>query len=183
MSNKLRIFEEDSISNEIIDSRIINIDDVEIQTIKVYEQGPKGDKGDKGEPGFSGAGEPFYAIVTGEIYATTASIAINAFVSSSILPWSSSFDLGSITNPWKNIYVSNSLFVGNSKITTSSFGFENYNIQRISSTQEIFKIRSGSVSASFNNDGIFIVSEFNNLPNSYIGGLIISGGNLFVGLN
>ena len=47
----------------------------------------------------------------------------------------------------------------------------------------IFGIKgSPANTASFNNDGIFIISEFNQQPNVVRGGLIISGSEFLVGI-
>lgn len=115
--------------------------------VSVSSPGPSGPKGDTGATGLSGAGEPFYAIVTGSLYATSASIAIFAGISSSLVPYTSSmvpgFDLGTLTSPWRSLYVSTQsihfvsggsvlasvgavsgfVAIGESRIGTSSFGF------------------------------------------------------------
>lgn len=183
MSNKIKIFEESiSITDNSRANSIEIFNDSNTGFIKIFDIGPKGDKGDRGPAGFSGAGEPFYSIVTGELYATTASIAINAFISSSIIPYTGSFDLGSNTNPWKNIFVSNSVFIGDVHITTSSFGFDNYIIKSIATDQQEFIVKSGSVSMSFNNSGIFTIPDFQILPNAARCGMVVSGSDLFVGI-
>lgn len=177
--------------------------------VTIYEpgiQGAKGDKGDRGETGYSGAGEPFFVITSGSLYATTGSLAIFANFSSSLLPYTSSFgttfDLGSQSSPWRNVYVSESIFIvknnihlvsirgsentieiGDSRITTSSFGFDSIkNLTKIASDQQTFLVRSASVSTSFNSNGVFVLPDFNFLPPIVVGGLIKSGSNLFFGM-
>lgn len=179
----------------------------ETQVITLFEPGPrgaKGDKGDRGETGFSGAGEPFFVITSGSLYATTASLAIFAGFSSSLSPYTSNtpFDLGSTNNSWRNVYVSESIFIvkngvnlvsirgsentveiGQSRITTSSFGFSNSTvINRLANNQQTFLIQSASISTSFNSDGVFVLPDFQYLPTLAIGGLIKSGSNLFFGI-
>lgn len=172
----------------------------ENNVLTIYEPGPKGDKGEQGPAGFSGAGEPFFVVRSGSLYASTASIAlIGAFVSSSILPWSSSFDLGSTSYPWKTVYVTESIFiirngqtfvtidkdkvqVSASLITTSSFGFETPVIQRITQNQQTFLIQSASVSSSINQEGVFSVGDFNYLPTPVPGAIIKSGSEFYFGI-
>lgn len=199
-NDKVYIFDEENIRINVYeegqtDLTIVN-DSPVIEIVKIYEPGPQGPKGldgtaqipnlvvtSSGQINFySIQNAPFYPIVSGSLFGTTSSFAFFGTISSSLLPWSSSFDLGSLENPWKNAYISNSLFVGNSLITTSSFGFDSYIIQRITNNQQIFKIASGSVSASFNENGIFIIPEFTKVPISYKGGLIISGSDFLVGI-
>jgi len=69
------------------------------ETVVIYEPGPRGSVGPQGPQGFSGAGEPFFVIQSGSLYATTASIAFGAYISSSLLPWSGGFDIGSLQYP------------------------------------------------------------------------------------
>jgi hypothetical protein len=77
----------------------------------------------------------------------------------------------------------NTLTIGTSQITTSSFGFDNLkNINRISTTQQTFLFTSQSVSSSFNKTGIFVLPDFQTLPESVPGGLIKNGNNLFFGI-
>ena len=199
-NEKVYIYNEDNIRINVYEEaqselQLIN-DNPSIEIVRIYEPGPQGGRGldgtaqipnlvvtSSGQINFySIENAPFYPIVSGSLFGTTSSFAFFGTFSSSLIPWSSSFDLGSLDNPWKNAYISNSIFVGNSLLTTSSFGFEDYIIKRISATQQILKVSSGSVSASFNDEGIFIVSEFSKLPNSYKGGLIVSGSDFLVGI-
>ena len=178
MSDKVIIFEqyepEVQVKTSSDNALLVFCDDA---VITVLEPGPMGQKGDRGETGFSGAGEPFYVITSGSMYATSASLAINAFVSSSILPWSSSFNLGSSDYLWKNIYVSESFYIIKSGIQKVKIGNDEFQINDIP-----IKFISSSVSSSFIN-GIFIISEFNNmLPNPISGGLIKSGSNFYFGI-
>lgn len=206
-TNKVYVYEEsfpeiEVVSGEDKSVRIFGEDTV----LKIFEPGPQGPQGIQGPPGFSGAGEPFYVITSGSLYATTASLANLASFSSSLLPWTSSlsftsFDLGSTNQPWRNVYVSESIFiiksgsllvqlrgsentleVGQSKISTSSFGFDNYILKRISSNQQTFLIQSASVSNSINEQGIFAVGDFNYLPTPIPGGIIKSGSNFYLGI-
>ena len=179
----------------------------ESKIITIYEPGPrgtKGERGERGETGFSGAGEPFFVITSGSLFATTASLAIFAGFSSSLSPYAPNtpFDLGSTNNSWRNVYFSESIFIvkngvnlvsirgsentvelGQSRITTSSVGFSNSTvINRLSNNQQTFLIQSASVSTSFNSDGVFVLPDFQYLPTLAIGGLIKSGSNLFFGI-
>ena len=179
----------------------------EVKVITIYEPGPrgtKGEQGERGETGFSGAGEPFFVITSGSLYATTASLAIFAGFSSSISPYAPNtpFDLGSTNNSWRNVYFSESIFIvkngvnlvsirgsentveiGQSRITTGSFGFSNSTvINRLANDQQTFLIQSASVSTSVNSDGVFVLPDFQYLPTLAIGGLIKSGSNLFFGI-
>ena len=199
-NDKVYIFDEENIKINVYeesrtDVHLIN-DNPSIEIVRIYEPGPQGGRGldgtaqipnlvvtSSGQINFySIENAPFYPIVSGSLFGSTSSFAFFGTFSSSLLPWSSSFDLGSNTNPWQNAYISNSIFVGNSKITTASFGFDDFIIKRISATQQTMILKSGSVSASFNTDGIFIIPSFDSLPNSCRGGLVISGSNFFVGI-
>lgn len=198
-NDKLYIFDEQNIKVQVFetqDTQVTSISDDAPVLIKIYEQGPQGGRGldgtaqipnlvvtSSGQINFySIQNAPFYPIVSGSLFGTTSSFAFFGTFSSSLLPWSSSFDLGSLGSPWKNAYISNSLFVGQSKITTSSFGFDDYIIKRMATDQQLFKVQSGSMSASFSSDGIFIISDFNYTPNVVRGGLIISGSEFLVGI-
>ena len=203
----LTIFEDDIIVERIVDSSGIDIvDDGANRIIEIYTEGPRGQRGIRGETGYSGAGEPFYVVTSGSLYATTASLAILSSFSSSLIPSTGSYydtthDLGSINQSWRRVYVSESIFIvksgsvlvelrgsentleiGQSKITTSSFGFDLPMFRRVSSTQQTMTVLSGSVSASFNLNGIFVVSEFNSLPSPVSGGIIKSGSAFFFGI-
>lgn len=199
-NEKVYIFNEDNVRINVYEEaqselQLIN-DNPSIEIVRIYEQGPQGGRGADGTAQipnlvvtssqqinfYSIQNAPFYPIVSGSLFGSTSSFAFFGTFSSSLLPWSSSFDLGSLVNPWKNIYVSNSIFIGDSKITTSSFGFDDYIIKRISSNQQIMKVTSGSVSASFNNDGILTIPDFNQLPIVARGGLIVSGTEFLVGI-
>ena len=198
--DSISIVEDNILLDRTSDINVIEIYNDQNGIVNIYDPGPKGDKGDQGAPGFSGAGEPFFVIRSGSLYASTASIAlINAFVSSSLLPWSGSFDLGSNSYPWKTVYVTESIFiirngqtfvtidsdhiqVSASKITTSSFGFEIPIIQRIKSDQQTFLIQSASISSSINNDGVFSIGDFNYLPIPIPGGIIKFGSDFYFGI-
>lgn len=64
------------IGNDIINGKVQIIEDRNIQVVTVIEKGPKGDKGDTGDVGESGAGKPFYQVISGELFETTSSISI-----------------------------------------------------------------------------------------------------------
>lgn len=210
VQSKIYIFEEcepDVVLRSSTDSHI-NIFGDEETVVKIFEPGLPGPRGIQGERGYSGAGEPFYIITSASLYATTASLAIFGSYSSSIIPWTASigatsFDLGSIVAPWRNIYASqsinisgpsgllvslygsaNAINIGQSQITTSSYGFNTGTtiIRSITNNQQTYTFTSASVSSSFNQDGIFILPEFNTLPIWYSGGLIKSGSELFFGV-
>lgn len=180
----------------------------ENNVITIFEQGPKGDKGEQGPPGFSGAGEPFYVITSVSLYASTASLAILASISSSLFPWTSSlsatdFDLGSQNHTWRRLYVSESIYfiksgsilaqiqsnpgniqIGNTVISTSSIGFVGSPvINYLGSEQQEFKIMSGSITGSMvNRDGVFSVGDFLTLPPVVPGGIAKSGSNFYFGI-
>ena len=198
--DKVYIYDEDNIRINVYEEspseiHLIN-EDPSFEIIRIYEPGPQGPRGLDGTAQipnlvvtsseqinyYSVQNAPFYPIVSGSLFGSTSSFAFFGTFSSSLLPWSSSFDLGSLQNPWKNVYVSNSLFVGNSKITTSSFGFDDFVIKRLATDQTTLILKSGSISASFSESGIFIIPDFNYLPNITRGGLIVSGSDLLVGI-
>lgn len=208
MANKIRIFEESiSLTDNSQTNTIEIFNDSNCGPVKIFDPGPKGDKGDRGETGFSGAGEPFFVIVSGSLYGTTGSLAILADFSSSLIPYTGSNSmtthaLGSLTRPWRNVYLSESIFIvkngvdlvsirgssntvsiGQSQISTSSFGFDDIKIiNRITNNQQTFQFISSSVSSSFNEEGVFTIPDFSFLPTPYEGGLIKSGSNLFFGI-
>lgn len=203
----LTIFENDIIVQRVVDSSGIDIfDDGANRVIEIITEGPRGPIGPQGPAGFSGAGEPFYVVTSGSLYATTASLAILSSFSSSILPLTGStghtpFTLGSIFQPWKSVYTSESIFIvksgsvlvelkgsqntleiGQSKISTSSFGFDTSIISRISNNQQTFTITSASVSTSIDTSGRFVLPSFEYLPSPVLGGLFVSGSDLYIGL-
>lgn len=172
------------------------------ELVVIYEPGPRGSVGPQGPQGFSGAGEPFFVIQSGSLYATTASIAFGAYISSSMVPWSGGFNIGSLEYPWNKLYLSSSLTfakngitdveinpgphyidIGNTRITTSSIGFGiDPVIMRIADTYWKFNIRSGSTSASFNDSGVFAIGDYQYLPPPAEGGLIKFGNDFYIGI-
>jgi len=207
-SKKVYVYEEQFPEIEVVNGpdkslRIYGEDSV----VRIYEPGPQGPTGPQGPQGYSGAGEPFYVITSGSLYATTASLSIFGSFSSSLLPYTASnglstFDLGSLLQPWRKLFVSesigfvksgslfveikssqqNQIEIGNSTISTSSFGFDNYVIKRINNTQQTFLIQSASISHSINEDGVFAVGDFTHTPNSVPGGIIKSGSDFYFGI-
>lgn len=206
-ANKVYVYEESFPEIEVVNGpdkslRIYGEDSV----VRIYEPGAQGPIGPQGPAGFSGAGEPFYVITSGSLFGTTASLANFASFSSSILPWTSSFnfttfDLGSLQQSWRNVYVSESIFivksgsilvqlrgsentleVGQSKVSTSSFGFETIVIKRITNNQQTFNIQSASISHSINEEGVFAVGDFDYLPTPIPGGIIKSGSDFYFGI-
>lgn len=201
----ITIFEEDVQVERVVDSYGIDIvDDGANKIIEIIAEGPRGPVGPQGPAGFSGAGEPFYVITSGSLYATTASLANFAYFSSSLNPTTvgglTTFDLGGISNPWRRLYVSESIFIvkqgvglveirgsentveiGHSKVSTGSFGFENAIISRTATNQQTFQIASASVSMSFGDTGVFSVPAFGSLPSPVDGGLIMVGSDLYFG--
>lgn len=177
-------------------------------SLTIFEKGPKGDRGNPGPIGLSGAGEPFYIVTSGSLYASTASLAIFASFSSSLLPWTSSlsvtdYDIGSVGNPWRRLYTSESIYfissgsiltriqanpgniqIGNTIVSTSSLGFIGSPvINYLGSEQQEFKITSGSLTGSMvNRDGLFIVGDFANLPTFVPGAIAKSGSNFYLGV-
>ena len=135
------------------------------------------------------------------MYATTASLSIFGKFSSSIEPWGDTFDLGALQYPWRRVYVSESIFIvksgsvlvelrgsentleiGHSRITTSSFGFDRDIFNRVSSDQQTLSVISSSVSMSFDKFGVFSVSDVPVLPSVVVGGIIKSGSDFFAGI-
>lgn len=211
VQSKIYVFEECEPNVEVrsLADADIKIYGDEETVVKIFEPGLQGPRGLRGETGYSGAGEPFYIITSASLYATTASLALFGSFSSSLLPWTSSsgtstFDLGSIYAPWRRIYASesinisgpsgqlisiygsaNAINVGQSQITTSSFGFNTGAttiIKSITNNQQTYIFTSASVSSSFNENGVFILPDFDTLPTAYNGGLIKSGSELFFGI-
>lgn len=208
LTNKVYVYEEQFPEIQVVSGpdkalRIYGEDSV----VRIYEPGAQGPVGPQGPAGFSGAGEPFYVITSGSLYASTASLAVFASFSSSLLPYTAStglstFDLGSLLQPWRKLFVSesigfvssgslyieikssqeNQIEVGQSVITTSSFGFDNYIVKRIQSNQQTFLIQSASVSHSINEDGVFAVGDFTHTPTSVPGGIIKSGSDFYFGI-
>lgn len=206
-TTKVYVYEESFPEIEVVNGpdkslRIYGEDSV----VRIYEPGAQGPIGPQGTQGYSGAGEPFYIITSGSLYATTASLSIFGSFSSSLVPWTSSFnfttfDLGSLSQSWRNVYVSESIFIvksgsvlvqlrgsqntleiGSSKISTSSFGFENPILRRIGSNQQTFNIQSASISHSINEEGVFAVGDFNNFPTPVPGAIIKSGSDFYLGI-
>ncbi len=200
MNDKLYIFDQDNVRINVYEELHTDVHSINdapsVEIVKIYEQGPQGPKGDDGTAYIPDLvvtssqqinfyliqNAPFYPIISGSLFGTTSSFAFFGVFSSSLLPWSSSFDLGSSANPWKSVFASDSIFIVNSKITTSSYGFEEPVIQRISHNQQIFNIRSGSVSASFTQDGVLSIPDFQVVPSVVRGGLFLSGSDFFVGI-
>lgn len=140
----------------------VTVNESSVQVITVAG-GLRGPTGPQGPVGLSGAGEPFYALITGSLYATSASLSIFGYISSSILPYSSSgggitsFSLGSVERPWHSLYVGTSsihfvhnqeilasigaiddyVAIGDSRIGTASFGFTSTIITKRSSFADI----------------------------------------------
>lgn len=203
----LYIFDEDIEVRQEGSNSTLSVFSEDSNVLTIYEKGPKGDRGDQGPAGFSGAGEPFYVITSGSLYATTASLAILANISSSLLPWTSSlsrtdYDLGSQNHTWRRLYVSESIYfihsgsiyaqiqsspgniqIGNTIVATSSVGFVGSPvIAYLNSGQQEFKITSGSLTGSMvNRQGVFIVGDFTNLPDSVPGAIAKSGSNFYLG--
>jgi hypothetical protein len=173
---------------------VIN-DNPSVEIIKIFETGPQGPRGLDGQAQIPNLvvtssqqidyyfiqNAPFYPVISGSLFASTASFAFNGYLSSSLVPWEGEFNVGSATRPWKNIYATGSIYIGNFHISTSSILVSQQVLFNENNGNQQFYMRSGSVSSSFDN-GMFIVSDFNSLPISIRGGLIISGSDLFVGI-
>lgn len=158
-------------TSEISHLSVVNEGD---NVIYIYDQGKRGQTGPQGPPGYSGAGEPFFVITSGSLYATTASIAILASISSSLIPLTGSgyFNIGASNSPWNNVYLTGSIYINSIPV-----------IQYMSADQQKFLITSASITASaINERGVFITSNFNFLPPPVTGGIIKSGSDFFVGI-
>lgn len=132
--------------------------------VQVSTYGPSGPKGDTGQTGLSGAGEPFYAIISGSLYATTASLAIIGSISSSLIPSAANgFDLGSVTAPWRSLYLGTSSlhFVANNQILSTITVEPGYVV--------IGDVRIGSESFGFGQD--IITMRGNYVDMQYTGSL------------
>lgn len=169
------------------------------------------DKGNQGSPGPRGAsaGGLFYQVSDTPItYATTSSIKLYD-ISSSIVPFTSSiytttFNLGSETRPWKKVYTTNDgiFFVNaNTGAYTTLYGGDGYigvgqsRLSRrgaeitgsvrlqSSASADILGMYSGSaLKLKINKDGIMVFSSIHPLPASVVGGLAFSGSNFYFGL-
>lgn len=118
----------------------------EVVSFTIFQQGPPGRTGDTGAAG--DIAPPFYLVDGTTDYATTSSIAFNGLISSSLVPSGSEngmpfHSLGSLTNPWKDLYVATSsikfiqsgeiiselkglpdtIYIGDTYFTTQSIGF------------------------------------------------------------
>lgn len=228
MPEQLNIYPPETINvsyTEPTSIRIINDDNYSI--IRVIDAGPTGRPGDRGSDGSGISTEPFVAIITGSLYYTTASISFQSTISSSLIPYTgsngiTSFGLGSISNPWLNMFIStassvnfvdageilatlsggrNKISIGNTFLSTSSFGFDATPIIiRNSSTDarlyltgsmevigdgstSIIRIRSGSFeSATIDSEGVLRLGQFEYMPAPRVGGLIFSGSNFYIAL-
>ncbi len=160
MSNRIYIEADEGqlILSTPTDNNMIVITEQSIpQIVEVSSPGIQGPRG----PAGSGISEPFAPVISGRLYDSTASISVNASISSSWIPQTGSngllttFSLGSILAPWKSLFVASQssiifsdgqtnlvsmsaglgyIQVGTSKITTSSFGFSTYEIIKNMST-------------------------------------------------
>tara|TARA_R110000822_G_scaffold25937_5_gene78466 strand:+ start:8067 stop:8762 length:696 start_codon:yes stop_codon:yes gene_type:complete len=186
--------------------------------------GRNGDDGAKGDKGDVGDSPPFFLISGTTNWATTSSIAFLSTISSSLLPAThisntSNYNLGSTTNPWKSLYVgtgsihfvdstgiistvsatNNSIYIGSSLISTSSYGFTNNpiiidrsigvdivntgSLELQTSNRDVLVIRSGSiVTHKIDNKGRLIFNNFNELPSSISGAIAHSGSSFYFGI-
>lgn len=170
MSSKhIKIYDDDLLEYSIQTGTPKSIKSFEsTQVIKLFEPGIPGPKGDRGE---SGLGEPFY-LISSNLYGTTSSLALQGFLSSSLVPYTNnSFNIGSEISQWNTLFLSGSLKLGQTEI-----------LSNISNDQQIFLIQSASVSASFTSNGVFHVSEFSYLPTVIPGGIIKSGSDFYFGV-
>jgi hypothetical protein len=190
-SKTLVVFEEDIQLQKVVTQESVSVyDEKSSNVVTIYAPGPKGDKGEQGPPGYSGAGEPFFVITQGSMYATTASIAIKAFISSSVLPYEDGwFSLGDYNKRWDSLYLSESLFIitDNGSSATITGTYIKYNntkvLQAVNESQQVFLISSGSHTGSaVNNDGVFIIGNFGYTPPPVIGGLLKSGSDFYIGV-
>lgn len=194
----------------------------EVASFTIIQQGPPGRTGDTGIAGPTGSSPPFYIIDGTTKYATTSSIAFLAPISSSLIPSGTTpvHSLGSLTNPWKDLFVATSsikfvsnntiiselrgikdtIYIGNSYITTSSMGFQGDPIIIRNSGNDVSVkvtgsietrindrpgsvIRSGSVDVfKIDEKGRMILYNFVSDPGYIPGGLILSGSNLYIGV-
>lgn len=177
MTRKIITYDEDEriLSRDTSYDKVISVFDNQ-NVIKLYEPGVPGVKGEKGNS------EPFY-LISPNHYGVSASISFFGQISSSFIPdITNTFDLGSTNFGWRGIYANTEIKVQNTLINSGGFGFENLIIERITNNHQTFLIKSGSVSASFNPNGIFLISNFENLPIPNLGGLITSGSEFYIGL-
>lgn len=169
MSNKIYIYEEKSVTDVVVtrnNDSTVSICEPESKILRIYERGPKGDRGERGPSG--NESNPFY-VIDSTHFATSASLSFYSYISSSIIP-EGNFNLGSTDNNWYNIFISKSIFINNNKI-----------IESLSNTQQTLKLTSGSVSSSFNENGIFLIPEHNTLPLLAPGGIIKFNNDFYLG--
>jgi hypothetical protein len=213
---QVHIFDEDPLNVTQTTPQTIEVHDHAETRVVVIEvpgmRGAKGEQGDQGPPGFSGAGEPFFVITSGSMYASTASIALLSTVSSSLIPNTGSalftgFTLGTPTSPWKSVYLTESVVwssasvelvslragpnyvrVGTTVVATASLGFTSGStshdvLRRVAADQQTLSLRSGSLQAvTVNNQGVFVLGPFPYTPDPVSGGIFKSGSDFFFGV-
>jgi hypothetical protein len=154
---------------DIITGNIQIIAENQIEVIRVVErgqQGSKGDKGEKGDVGLSGAGKPFYEILEGELYQSTASVSI-----------------------FSNFMVTGSAYITQDLITYGNIGINTANPSSLFSVvsddgaQDLVTIQSQSVDYfKINNQGVAVFGEFGFTPDPITGGMYYDATGFYVGI-
>lgn len=155
--------------NDIITGNLYITADQNVEVIHVVDHGPKGDKGDtgeRGEPGVNGAGEPFYEIISGVLYQSTASV--------------------SIYNDFKvtgSAYVTQNLITYGKLSVNSTNPSSFFEVVSDSGATNLVSIRSQSVDYfKINNQGVAVLGDFSYTPMPVLGGLYYDSNNFYVGI-
>lgn len=155
--------------NDIITGNLYITADQNVEVIHVIDKGPKGDrglKGDRGDPGLNGAGEPFYEIIQGELYESTASV--------------------SILNDFKvtgSAYVTQNLITYGKLSVNSTNPSSFFEVVSDAGTTDLVSIRSQSVDYfKINKQGVVVLGDFSYTPMPVLGGLYYDSNNFYVGI-
>lgn len=176
MNKKIIFF--DDVENIAIEGERLNpirIYNEDSKVIKLFEQGQVGANG---KDGFS----PFQ--IVSDVMVGTASFAFLGEFSSSLIPTQiNSFDIGSLANRWRRLYLYDEIDINSTIINSGSFEMGNYSIfNKIDNDSHIFVVKNNNVSMSFNENGILVIPDFQTTPTSVFAGLIKSGSDIYVGL-
>jgi hypothetical protein len=155
--------------NDIITGNLYITADQNVEIIQIVDHGPKGDKGEtgeKGDPGINGAGEPFYEIISGILYQSTASISI----------------LGDLKVTGSAYVTQNLISYGKLSVNStnpSSF----FEVVSDAGTTDLVSIRSQSVDYfKINMQGVAVLGGFSYTPVPVLGGLFYDSNNFYLGI-
>jgi hypothetical protein len=148
---------------DIISGDVYIQQDNAVEVVKVIERGLQGPRG---VPGLPGAGKPFYPIIEGSIYQSTASISI-----------------------FNELNVTGSVTVANDIITYGRVGVNTsspssfFNIISDDGAVDMIVAQSQSVDYfKVDNRGVVVFGEFSYQPTPVAGGVYRDDGNFYVGL-